>query len=131
MNKKEYSMKNRTKQCRVAAVLAAAVCLACVLASCGDSNEYLYIRNTQDEEINVTIEYNKRSIFPGEVVHSQTIPARATIAWAFGDTGYYRVKAYANSKPGYVYYSDMINWGGNDGERPSNDFLVIFKLGGE
>jgi len=121
-NIKGDSMKNRTKLCIIAAWMLL-LCTVCVFTSCGAIPKYFYVRNTQDEEITVSIYYagddsgSYTSVYKG-LVASQTIPARTTVEFTVSEVGYYRVVSEVTSKPG-VYTRKYAYWKGDD-------ILVIF-----
>jgi len=124
-------MKSKIKRYRIIAVLAAAVCCACVFATCaGEQTRHLYIRNTNDEEINITIEFRGSRYVTSNVrepVHSQTIPADTTVEFALFDicneAGQYRITSEAASKPGKKVYKAFYR---DEDEHERFDILVVF-----
>jgi len=130
-------MKNRLKRYRITAALAIAVFCACVFAACAqEETRYLYIKNTNDEAINLVLYFKGGQNYGGipvgsfgETVNSQTIPANTTVEFVLGGdvlsmAGWYMASAEVVSKPGKYVRKHVYVDNGDNYEK--YDLIVVF-----
>jgi len=104
-------MKNKTNRF----ILAAGTLLVCVcaLAACVDTPEwYIYVRNTQDKEITVTVDYLGNNSWyeseTGKRVGSLTIPPNTTAEFEPNrdEEGHYRVRDTTGNNTVYIDWDE-------------------------